>query len=679
VSGSVGGDEADRWLIFRTPEGEQLARIVGETDANWTVEGRDRKRVEVRRSREERQQVLPAGSLELRHRLEPESLLQDFVLNPAEFVARLLLELPMPKSKDSLLQYLGRYGIEVDPAEWKRLQPALRKHPHIALEGDRYRWVEGSGTSSGGVDVNKLLVRALSVHATADERRLATGVLSKESASLDAARVVLARAAGCQLPQPDWKEVRLEGLEDWLVDRLLDEAATASASAFLANVALDPNGLKRAKRAAQLLAEFPERSRILTDKIDELTRNFGSAVDLHAATEYLDRRLELLLRVAGSRADQPLVTALLRLTAAIGSRAGSSETSKRLHVRMVIGAADASRSDEVLAWAVRRVEFGAAQLDMVRSALVGRAVSDPSRRRWLRALAASVNDGVLQGAGWWEGATLDDLVDLQGDNTLGPFLMRHPEIARPAIFKALGARMPSIGAVLDLPPWLRVAVDVDVLRAAVDRLDERHVLREIVRREAQQREDAARVEGELHLRALQAVNQAEVDGLRAELAHVRAELAAERGHTAELALRLRQEVSASHSHDAARRRQARLDALIALAAVASESERSLAGLMSGTLSPEEVMTSILREAQSVGVERDAEVGETVDLDRGKYRLINDFDFPAGSVIVVEPAYLTHEGGEVTVLRLGRAAVPGRPGAVKGEVTRAQSQQTFHRD
>ena len=675
-SGSAVGE---RWLVFRTPEGEQFGRIVDEGETSWTVEIADGKSVEVRRARGEGQQVVLEDSLEFRHRREPASLQENFVQNPADFVARLLVEFPKPKSKDELLQYLSRYDIHVDGAAWRKLQPRLRKHQRIALERDRYRSVGASDTRSGPGDVDELLLQALSAGATSDGKRRLAAAITQVSGSLDAARVVLVRAAGCLLPPPDWDQVHLEGLDDQLAEHLLDEAVVARAWSFLANVALNTKRSKVSTRAAHVLAESPDRNLILAEKIEGLTRDLSNPLDRHVATDYLDRRLDLVFRIIGSEADERLVAALLRFATVVRLGAARPAISEKLYMRIVVGVADACRSESVLASAIQRLKLGAPELDVVKGALVGLEVAASGRRRWLRAVAASGNDALLSNPGWWEGASLTDLTDLEGDDSLGPILIRHPEIGRAAVNRALRAKPPAIGAVLDLPPWLLQVADPEVLRSAVNRLDETHPLSVLIRREVDQRADAVHVEGELRVRALELAHRAEVEALRAELEHVGAELAAEQAHAVELALRLRQAIGAADTDNAARRRQVRLDALVAVAAIASEIERSLAGLVSRTLSPEETMMAILREAQSVGVVRDAAIGTTVELDRTKYQLINDDDSGNGPVVVVEPAYFTREGGEVTMLRLGKASLPVGPGAVEKGATRARSRKSDRRD
>jgi hypothetical protein len=597
------------------------------------------------------------GSLEFRHRRQPGNLQEEFVRDPADFVARLLVEFPKPKSKDELLQYLSRYGIQVDTAAWKKLQPRLRKHPGIALEGDRYGPREVGRPGTEPADVDTLLLRAMAADITPDERRRVMAALAELSGALDPARAVLARAAGCRLESPEWGEVRLTGLDDRLVGHLLNEAASARAWPFLLGVALDTSRLKSAARAVEILAEVPNRSPFLSAKIDELARDLSSSLDPRAASAHLDRRLTLLLRIAGSEPDEHLIPALLRLATTVGLIGGGPETPNTVCVRILAAAADMSGSGSVLASTIAKLKLRAPELDVIKGALSGLAVADSARRRWLRALATSGPDELLASESWWSGATLIDLAQLAGDAALGPILRRHPEIGDAAISRALAAKTPAIGTVLDLPSWLVRAANTEALISAVNRLEQSHPLRTLLASESQRRVEAARVEAEDQVRDLETAHRSEAEALRAELESMNQQLATEKAHAGEVASRLRRAIGAADTDSAADRRQARLDVLVALAGVASEVERSLAALTSGTLTAEDAMNAILLQTEVVGVVRDAAIGTAIDLDRTKYRLIGDDDSVTGPVVVVEPAYLTFEGGEVTVLRFGKVSVP----------------------
>ena len=658
---SSAGEKDERWLIFAGPGGERFGRVVREEEEYFAVELPGGASEEVPRSRRS-QRVVTSDSFDLRNLRSPGSLRGEYQREPTEFIVRLLAQAPLGRSKDELLRRLSDYGIEVDPPTWKRLHAALRKHPNVAVEStspSKYLWRESAPKSArpDGVDIDKLLEQAFSTRTSADARREAVAELTGRVESLDAGRAVLARAAGCPVTAPKWEDVRLDGLDERLAGRLLDEAAVARAWPFLIGVALDISRRGRSEQATELLSAAPrERNRHLEGAIDDLTRRFDSASELNSAIESLGRRLSVLSRLAAGGTDEPVIAAFLRLAKAVGAKVERSSAAQALHVRILVATADAAASDSVLASAIRGHRFGPTDLDRLRSSLACLPLSGATRSRWLRALAAGVKSVELGNPQWWEGASLDDLALIDQDDRLGPIVRTHPEILKAPVARAIAARPPGLGTIFNLPPVLLARVDPVAIAAALERLDESHPLRALAERSVAAALSDERVAAQRQMDEVVADHRSEMAQLEAQLASERQETIAERAHATDLARRLRETLAAGEEDRGAQTRQARLDALIVIADMAAELERSLAALTSGTLRTDEVISAILRKAATVGVTRDAPIGATVALDRTRYELINDDGRTSGPVIVVEPSFLGVDRDAVISLRSGKAAV-----------------------
>jgi hypothetical protein len=307
-----------------------------------------------------------------------------------------------------------------------------------------------------------------------------------------------------------------------------------------------------------------------------------------------------------------------------------------------------------LAAAISRATLNAEDLAHVRDSLASLAATSATRLQWLRALAVIDRGKVLADARWWKGASLAELADLGQDELLGPVLARYPRVGDIPIVRALRAQPPEVGTVLALPLWLLGEVDADMFADAVDRLEAGHPLRSLIDRRAVRAIEAEKVEGERRLRETTEAHAAEMDHVKLELDAAKAEITATEAHAVGVAARLREAIDVEQADHAGRRRQDRLDALIAIAKLAAEVERSISSLTEGALTADEMLDAVLRQAGDVGVLRDAAVGAVVDLDRSKYRLLGDDGRSGGPVVVVEPAFLTHEGGTMTLLLFGKA-------------------------
>jgi hypothetical protein len=110
------------------------------------------------------------------------------------------------------------------------------------------------------------------------------------------------------------------------------------------------------------------------------------------------------------------------------------------------------------------------------------------------------------------------------------------------------------------------------------------------------------------------------------------------------------EVSNEAGPDAARRRQAQIDAVRQLAELASEVEE----LLANETEPPVMIRQIRAWVKRSGLDPVGQAGESTRFDRNKHRPIMGRIRDGASVIVVRPGYIWHRGGEDVLL--GKAVV-----------------------
>ena len=639
------------WLRYRTSRGTLLGRLANDDEEDWGVETDDGVLQIPRRQG----RIVDEGSMEFIDLAQPGQLAADFQVDPIGLVVRLLSEEGSRDAK-GIYERLRAYGVPLEAAEWKKLQPKLRKNIHIVFANGNYGWNDDPPPLSID-EIDGFLVGILSGRTKGEAREQAATSLSGVAGHLDPTRTVLAREGGVDLPPTDWQEVSLDGLGENLGDRLLSIAAREGAWSFLVGVALDASRAARAAESVKLIASRADAGPAVVAGINNVRLELLTLRDRASRVKTLATRLPFILRIAEGSSNDNVIQPLIGLIdgIAIDLDATSEASGLDLVGELARCCVHVAKSEEVLARELSDSSASHRVIAMVGAALEPLPFTDPTRTTWLRVVASSLHKGVLAGRTWWSNMTLQDLEAARRDLVLGPVLSDNPSVALPVIREALSKSPPSIGAILDLPSDLLTGDVSRLILRASDRLEPGHPLRVVIDADtvrvvtAESTRLTQEFEAQISERESAAVERETV------IKDLEAKVADAESHVELLSSRLRELRVAKSDNDAGHRRHERMDVLIVVAGILAQIERSIPGILDGGFTIQELLDAIARLGATVGVSRDAASGELVLLDRAKYEFIGDDSRTEGWVKVVEPAFVSHEGDETLIIRRGKVA------------------------
>lgn len=650
---------AARWLIHRRPDGGYAAaEIAEELDDHFAIiEGDDITYVRKERGQ---QRIVGPDSLDLLHVQDPGALRHRFAEDAIETIVAVLADRSRPLSQKEVIHQLSVWGVEVDAATWKKLQPRLAKHPNVDRQGTptAYSWRE---TVHAEEPIEKVLSRALSSRTAPDaldeaRRRLAS---LDERGALSATERALAYAAGASVPPPDWSHVSLFGLDERPAEVLLEKASERRAWRFVAAAALEPGQSGRSARAAELLqhAESEERERPIREEITRLAGEMPSGAELGPYLDLVERRGALIDRALGDKIASTTIGALLRLAVAI-PRETTAEAAPRVRAWSLVTAATKAPSRRALVAALEDIAPGRTQWVMLRSALSTLPlIADSPRAQWLAAFsqwpitAPTVQDDLA----WWEGASLDDLASMDPDPDLGDLLrgpLARTQVLGAAVRRTLETDPMALPAVLALPDAQLRVLDPTVIAEAAERIDEAAALARMLAAIRAAAADRTARESNERAERVAAEHVDELARLKAELEAERTTLQASEARRMRLAEELDQVRDVHAGAFEGHRTQAQLEGLRSVAELLKEVEVAIPAVAASELSADEALSRFRRIAADADVQVDAEIGSEVTMDRSLYRGM-DGDPPEGSPVrVISPAFVVRAGSVVTPLLYG---------------------------
>lgn len=614
------------------------------------------------RTVDSRYRPLAETSLEVRAHRDPASFREWIGSAPGEAAVELLRNHPNGLDDRQVVRQLRDLGLpEGEATTWwsEKAAPLLRERPDVAVSRDlpeRFTLRQSPDPRSRVAEATEILERLARKRTTSDQRtRLAADLRQLNGeAELPLSIRGAAAALGASLPDaPPLADVDPADLPADVVRQMLQQDDPV----FLTRAAVDGRGQVAAEAAERCVDSIPltDRARhaatVCVEAVQEIEATPGD--ELNSTAERLANRVRQLRRLVADGTTPALVAEVLHLIHAVSARRSDDKQLARLRDMAEACVVVEDGSPDALAAALR--------LDRVRElpdAVLSVAWSneriaapDSTRVAWLRAVARE-RARVLADPRAWQGVVLDDLQILAEVEETRRWLFdtatgreRFASIARAGLRRmdraALGRLIAGSGAVLERLPG-------DPVHEALGRLADTDPSLQVISDgfAAARLEDARRqFDEEMRTaedRYTEALRRAQEGTAQAELR------AAQLAREADLARRLVQSTSVS-AMGSAELRQARLDGLRVAADILSEVERAA----TRNVAFRDLGSRLRAIAEANGLRREAEAGTSGVFDHRRHRPVVEAALADGTeVTVVEPAWLTGDGDDVTAVRYG---------------------------
>ena len=580
---------------------------------------------------------------------DPDGLRNRFASEPGVVVRELLQGREQPLSGAQVQQSLVTLRLlapEDLNASWKKLQPKLKKDPHIEASGRpaTYSFVAQPVTATSSDLTASEALEALSKARVPKERR--EELLTRISQLEASGELSIEERAWRSLLLDEEASLDWDGLDPGNLTAsgkmtLLEHALKQGEESFVVRLALEAKDSEATRRASTLLERTlaPESiAPVIENELDRWNQHLENVQDNDELGTALagDLRRTPGVRKAFERTATPrLISQLLKILAASRTRSGRAEC------------------EQLAGWCIRllenlrisRVDLRAsiADLDLpaqskLAAALAGEPIASGSLRRSLLRGLAETSREILTQKRPWEDLKASDILDLMDDPLLKPLLTEEPVLSSVVLPRVTSAMerddLRSLLLILAAPQPVVHLLPAERLAVAIGRA---------VKSDHAQRVLASFPSQSNNLKSL----EEKVKLATEELSLLRKTLDEERRRSEELEERLRLAVGEQRALSAEDTRRAKLKAMRVLADALEDLRR-----VKETSEMSSAISNALTKASAEGLRIDEDSGELSNFDPSKHNPMG-LELEEGQPVrLIDASYIVEDPNGQTVVRKG---------------------------